>query len=265
MKNDIAFISHGGGPMPILGDPQHAELVQTLKQLPSQIHKPKQIVVISAHWESDVIAITSSASPSLLFDYYGFPAESYQFKYPAPGAPELAKKIADTLGNEVFSVKLDDQRGLDHGVFIPLMLMYPDADIPVLQISLSSSLDPAEHIALGEALAKLDVSETLFLGSGFSFHNMRAFFADGAEIRTANEQFESWLNDTLLNDNSSRGEIRRRLIDWQSAPGAQFCHPREEHLMPLHVCFGIAGKSADLNNKIEILNKQASNFIWLSA
>lgn len=94
---------------------------------------------------------------------------------------------------------------------------------------------------------------------------MHAFFADGAEIRTANEQFESWLNNTLLNDNSSREEIRRRLIDWQSAPGAQFCHPREEHLMPLHVCFGIAGKSADLNNKIEILNKQASNFIWLSA
>lgn len=249
--------------MPLLGDPQHAELVKTLKQLPSQIQKPKQIVVISAHWESDAIAIMSSASPSLLFDYYGFPAESYQFKYPVSGAPELAKKIANTLSDEGFSVKLDEQRGLDHGVFIPLILMYPDADIPVLQISLSSSLDPAEHIALGEALAKLDVSETLFLGSGFSFHNMRAFFADAAEIRSANEQFESWLNDTLLNDNSSREEIRRRLIDWHSAPGAQFCHPREEHLLPLHVCFGIAGKSADLNNKIEILNKHASNFIWL--
>ena len=263
MKNGIAFISHGGGPMPLLGDPQHSELVEMLKQLPSQLQKPKQIVVISAHWESDAIAITSSASPSLLFDYYGFPAESYQFKYPAPGAPELAEKIATSLSKEGFSVKLDDQRGLDHGVFIPLILMYPDADIPVLQISLSYSLDPAEHIALGEALAKLDESETLFLGSGFSFHNMRAFFADGAEIRTANEQFENWLNDTLLNRDLNKDEIRQHLIDWHSAPGAQFCHPREEHLMPLHVCFGIAGKSADLNRKIKILNKQASNFIWV--
>ncbi|MEY3038311.1 MAG: hypothetical protein RL143_878 [Pseudomonadota bacterium] len=174
MKHDIAFISHGGGPMPLLGDPQHAELIDMLKQLPSKFPQPRAIVVISAHWENDEIAITSSSSPSLLFDYYGFPAESYQFNYPAPGNPQLASKIAKVLQVDGFNVRLDEERGLDHGVFIPLMLMYPQADIPVLQISLSNSLDPLQHLQLGEALAKLDEEDVLFLGSGFSFHNMRA-------------------------------------------------------------------------------------------
>lgn len=265
MKNDIVFISHGGGPMPILGDPQHAQLVEVLKNLPNQLVEPKQIVVISAHWESDAIAITSNASPSLLFDYYGFPAESYQLTYPVKGEPELAKKIANLLSIQGFSVNLDEQRGIDHGVFIPLMLMYPKADVPVLQISLSSSLDPAEHIAIGEALASLDEPDTLFLGSGFSFHNMGAFFADSSEIRAANESFESWLADTLLNREMKTEEINQRLINWHSAPGAQFCHPREEHLLPLHVCYGIANAPADKAITIEILNKRASNFLWLKS
>ncbi|QJD70899.1 class III extradiol ring-cleavage dioxygenase [Marinobacterium sp. LSUCC0821] len=265
MKYDIAFISHGGGPMPLLGDPQHAELVSMLKQLPSKFPKPRAIVVISAHWESDEIAITSSSSPSLLFDYFGFPAESYQFKYPAPGNPQLASNIAKVLQVDGFNVRLYEERGLDHGVFIPLMLMYPQADIPVLQISLSSSLDPLQHLQLGEALAKLDEEGVLFLGSGFSFHNMRAFFADSAEIRSANLSFESWLTESLTNSDLEYTQIKARLVEWNQAPGAHFCHPREEHLLPLHVCAGIAGRSADSFTNIDILNKQASNYLWQAA
>lgn len=262
MSNQIVFISHGGGPMPLLGDPQHAELVSLLKALPDRLRRPKLIVVISAHWESDAIAITSSATPALLFDYYGFPEESYRFSYPAPGAPQDAQEIANTLEQEGFKVVLDSQRGLDHGVFIPLMLMYPDAEIPVLQVSLAASLDAAQHIALGEALAKAALPETLFIGSGFSFHNMRAFFANTPEIRQANEQFEAWLQDTLLTGGHDIAAMKQRMTEWHTAPGAHFCHPREEHLLPLHVCLGLAGRAADRNDKIEILHKVASNFMW---
>ncbi len=262
MKHDIAFVSHGGGPMPLLGDPQHAELITMLKQVPDKFKKPRAIVVISAHWESDEIAITSSSSPSLLFDYYGFPAESYQFKYPTPGSPQLASKIAEILRVDGFNVRLDEERGLDHGVFIPLMLMYPKGDIPVLQISLSSSLDPLQHLQLGEALAKLDEEGVLFLGSGFSFHNMRAFFADSADIRAANLSFEAWLAQSLTTREFEYSQIQERLVNWSQAPGAHLCHPREEHLLPLHVCAGIAGRSADSVINIDILNKQASNYFW---
>lgn len=264
MQNNIAFISHGGGPLPLLGDPRHEEMVIALKTLSHELPKPKHIVVLSAHWESDVITITHSASPSLLFDYYGFPAQSYQFKYPVRGAPELAGYIANTLIKKGLTVELDDQRGLDHGVFVPLMLMYPDADIPVLQMSLSSSLDPLFHIDLGEALATLELSDILFLGSGFSFHNMPAFFEQSDSIRSANDHFENWLCETLLNQTSDYAEIKQRLINWHSAPGAQVCHPREEHLMPLHCCVGIAGRSADTVQRLDILDKRASSYVWVN-
>lgn len=262
MPHDVVFISHGGGPRPLLGDPQHARLVAFLKGLPHQFRRPKFIVVFSAHWEGRGVAISSAATPDLLYDYYGFPPESYEFNYPCPGAPALAERIAQGLATRGYEVTLDDQRGLDHGVFVPLMLMYPAADIPVIQVSLSSSLDPAWHIQLGEDIARLDLTDTLFIGSGFSFHNMRAFFDDGAESQAANHEFETWLAGTLLDSAQPTADIRNQLIRWQDAPSATYCHPREEHLLPLHVCFGIAGRAADQRHVVEMLNKQASNFIW---
>ena len=262
MSQDVVFISHGGGPRPLLGDPQHAGLVSFLRALPQSLQKPKQIVVFSAHWEGPSVGITSAAEPSLLYDYYGFPPESYEFRYPCPGAPELAAQIASGLTTRGYEVSLDDQRGLDHGVFVPLMLMYPSADIPVIQVSLSSSLNPEWHIQLGEDLGAMGLSETLFIGSGFSFHNMRAFFIDGVESQAANQAFEEWLAQILSGSSQSPGDIREKLIHWRDAPGAAFCHPREEHLLPLHVCFGIAGRPADQRHVVEMLNKQASNFIW---
>lgn len=262
MLHDVVFISHGGGPRPLLGDAHHADLVAFLKALPNRLQTPKHIVVFSAHWEGPGVAITHSTAPTLLYDYYGFPPESYALSYPCPGAPALAEQMAHGLEACGYQVHLDDERGLDHGVFVPLMLMYPAADIPVIQVSLSSSLDPEWHIELGENIGGLDLPATLFIGSGFSFHNMRAFFDDSSEIKFANRAFEDWLAATLSEPSQSGDAIRNELIHWQEAPSAAFCHPRVEHLLPLHVCFGIAGRAANQRHAVEVLNKQASNFIW---
>ena len=175
MATGALYIPHGGGPMPLMGDPGHAELTKYLQSLAADGEPPSAIVVSSAHWEAPTPTITSAPNPELYFDYYGFPPETYEYRYPAPGSPELAARIADLLRDGGFAPEFDPDRGLDHGVFVPLMLMYPDAAIPVVQVSLVDGLDPATHIALGEALRPLLDGTVLLLGSGMSFHNMRAF------------------------------------------------------------------------------------------
>jgi 4,5-DOPA dioxygenase extradiol len=264
MGHETIFVSHGGGPMPILGDPQHKELVNSLRSLPLKLQQPDYIVVCSAHWETPKISITSAANPELLYDYFGFPDDSYQLKYPCPGAPELASHIADVLSQHGMEVELNEQRGLDHGVFIPLMLMYPNADIPVLQISLCQSLDPSVHIQLGKALSSLSTNNILFIGSGFSFHNMSGFFSSDERMLNANTQFEDWLTNTLCSEKLTVEDREARLLQWSAAPGARLCHPREEHLLPLHVCFGIMQGRADQSIQMRVLGKRASHFIWVS-
>ena len=250
--------------MPILGDPQHKELVNSLQSLPQRLQRPDYIVVCSAHWETQKISITSAAKPELLYDYYGFPDDSYRLQYPCPGAPYLANDIADVLCQHGLEVAPDEQRGLDHGVFIPLMLMYPNADIPVLQISLCESLDPHAHLQLGKALSSLSTSNILFVGSGFSFHNMRGFFSSDERLLSANTQFEDWLTETLSSEELTVEDRERRLLQWSAAPGARLCHPREEHLLPLHVCFGIMQARANKSIQMRVLGKLASHFIWAS-
>ena len=264
MGHETIFVSHGGGPMPILGDPQHKELVNSLQSLPLKLQRPDYIVVCSAHWETPKISITSAANPELLYDYFGFPDDSYQLKYPCPGASELASHIADVLRQHGMEVELNEQRGLDHGVFIPLMLMYPNADIPVLQISLCQSLDPSVHIQLGKALSSLSTNNILFIGSGFSFHNMSGFFSSDERMLNANTQFEDWLTNTLCSEKLTVEDREARLLQWSAAPGARLCHPREEHLLPLHVCFGIMQGRADQSIQMRVLGKRASHFIWVS-
>ena len=263
MGHEAIFVSHGGGPMPILGDPQHKELVNSLQSLPLKLQRPDYIVVCSAHWETQKISITSAAKPDLLYDYYGFPDDSYRLQYPCPGAPDLANDIADLLSQHGMEVELDEQRGLDHGVFIPLMLMYPNADIPVLQISLRKSLDPNAHLQLGKALSSLSTSNILFVGSGFSFHNMRCFFSSDDRMFEANRQFEDWLTKTLCSEDLTSEDREKQLLQWDTAPGARLCHPREEHLLPLHVCFGITQSRADLSIQTRVLDRLASHFIWV--
>jgi len=151
----ILYVSHGGGPLPLLGDESHREMVANLRQVTAQIARPAAIIVISAHWEAGKATITAGANPSLIYDYYGFPKQSYEIQYPVSGEPALARKVLALLKDKGIDAELDDQRGFDHGLFVPLKIMYPEADIPCIQLSLVDSLNPVEHIKLGEALAGL--------------------------------------------------------------------------------------------------------------
>jgi aromatic ring-opening dioxygenase catalytic subunit (LigB family) len=238
-------------------------MVDFLKQIPMSLVVPSAILVISAHWESPVPTITGGLAPSLFYDYYGFPEEAYRIVYPAPGEPQLARRIHQLLQDQAITAGLDDRRGFDHGLFIPLKIMYPEAAIPCIQLSLLTSLRPDEHIRLGKALRQLRRENLLIIGSGFSFHNLEAFFQPPTEeTRAANEAFEKWLFDTFSDKGLREEERERRLLDWDLAPGARFCHPREEHLLPLHVCYGIAGCAASRIYGMEIMGKKASAYIW---
>jgi|SRR5690554_139424 len=259
----LLYLSHGGGPLPLLDDADHREMVSTLKALAAQIRKPSAILVISAHWEEAQPTVTSGASPPLIYDYYGFPEKSYLIQYPCAGEPALAQRVQAALSDAGLDAQQDAERGVDHGLFVPLKIMYPDADIPCIQLSLLSSLDAEQHILLGEALQSLDEDNLLVIGSGFSFHNMRAFFAEEtAETQAMNEGFDAWLNDTCLGADLSEATRRQRLVEWDKAPHARYCHPREEHLLPLQVCYGLAQRPASSAFHCRILGKQASMFLW---
>lgn len=262
-NTDLLFVSHGGGPRPLFEDTEHQELIDALRDYASELERPDAILVLSAHWESDVLKVTASAQPNLYFDYYNFPAEAYEIEYPCPGAPELAAKIQSALTAQGFKTELETERGLDHGVFVPVKLLYPEADIPVLQLSMHSSLDAEQHLAIGEALRHLDIERLLIIGSGFTFHNMRAFYAPQTrEIQQANVDFEDWLEQHLSGPELTYEAIRASLINWEQAPFARFCQPREDHLIPLHMCAGIAGRAADAYKRIEVFHKQCSCFYW---
>jgi len=247
-KATILYFAHGGGPLPLMGDSSHAELIRFLSGYADTLDKPDAIIVISAHWEEAEIAITAAAAPPLLFDYYGFPPETYEYQYPAPGHPQLAARVHDLLGKAGIESRLDVERGFDHGVFVPLLLMYPAADIPFIQISLSSSLAAAVHVNIGKALAALKKENLLVLGSGFSFHNVQVMMSKtdsetDKAIDSRNQAFEDWLVETCGGKTLSEAEREQRLVHWQEAPYARYCHPREEHLLPLQVCYGM-GQSA---------------------
>lgn len=260
---DVLFVSHGGGPLPLLGDPGHRELVDRLRSMAGTLRKPSAILVISAHWEASVPTITAGTNPPLIYDYQGFPPAAYQIEYPCPGEPALAGHVHETLKKAGIAARLDDQRGLDHGVFVPLALMYPAADIRCVQLSLVNSLDASAHLAIGRALRGLVYENLLVIGSGFSFHNMRAFFApDTPEIQARNQAFEAWLAATCGDPALDEAERSERLLHWDRAPHARFCHPREEHLLPLHVCYGLANKPCDTHLSAIILGKKAGMFYW---
>ncbi|MBS1991147.1 MAG: dioxygenase [Cyanobacteria bacterium SZAS LIN-3] len=208
-----------------------------LKQLAGTMpHKPKALLVVSAHWEEPEVTINIAAAPSLLYDYYGFPPESYEITYNAPGSPTLAERVAELVSSAGIKYRTTDSRGLDHGVFIPLKLVYPEADIPIVQLSLKAGLDPAFHTDLGEALAPLRKEDVLIIGSGMSFHNLRAF---GERSHGASVLFDDWLNAAVCNDDSLRR--LQMLNNWERAPHARDVHPREEHLIPLMVAAGAGG------------------------
>jgi aromatic ring-opening dioxygenase catalytic subunit (LigB family) len=197
---------------------------------------PTAILIITAHWESPVPSFTGAAHPGLIYDYYGFPPETYELTYTAPGDPELAQRAASMLQGAGFPALVDVQHGWDHGVFIPLKVMYPDADVPVVAMSLHESLDPALHCALGAALRGLREEGVLILGAGMSYHNLRDFAAHAAD----SFGFHAWLDEAVAGDWRQRTE---RLAQWRSAPGGRASHPREEHLLPMMVASGAGSDS----------------------
>ena len=260
-RAQIVYFSHGGGPLPILGDPGHKAMVGFMQSLPSKLRRPDAILVISAHWEESVPTLLGADRPELFYDYYGFPDEAYRVTYPAPGSPELARKVSTLLNKRGIPSRIDLRRGYDHGLFIPLMLMYPEADIPSLQISLVQRLDPVVHIALGKALGELLNDNILIIGSGFSFHNLREFQLGRNSMipDSQNDAFQEWLIETCT---GPRSECEQRLTNWERAPFARYCHPREEHLLPLQVCVGMAETPARLIFDDYIAGKRAVAFLW---
>lgn len=240
----VYFIPHGAGPCFFMEwnppDTWH-NMAGFLKQITNTLPtRPSAIVLVSAHWLAPEFQITGNALPSLIFDYYGFPAHTYEIAYPAPGHPELAQRAMHLLQQAGLSSKVDEDRGFDHGVFIPLKLVFPSADIPIVQLSLRQDMNPAQHLAAGKALASLRDENVLIIGSGMSFHNMRGY--GDPRYTPVSKEFDDWLTTAVESPPEERSTL---LKDWAQAPYARDCHPPggEEHLLPLLVAAGAADTS----------------------
>lgn len=257
------FVPHGGGPLPLMGDPSHQQMVDTLTSFMDGYRPPKAILLVSAHWEEEIVTIASGAAPELIYDYSGFPPETYSIRYPAPGDPVLAQQVHDAISQVGIPAQLDEKRGYDHGAFVPLKIMFPEARIPVVQVSLHRGLSPQFHLQIGQALSGIANGSVMLMGSGFTFHNMRAFFtANTPQIEQANVAFEAWLREAVSSPLISDKMRREKLIHWDQAPSARFCHPREEHLLPLHVCVGVSHQPADIVVPMTIAGKQTALYGW---
>ena len=261
------YIPHGGGPCffmeegmgpPGTWDKMGAHLRGLSRHFPQT---PAAILVISAHWEEDVPTVMTAPAPPLIYDYYGFPEHTYRLKYPAPGSPACAEKAADLLRQAGFTPGIDHLRGYDHGTFIPFLLIYPDAAIPIFQISLQRDLNPETHWRMGQALAPLRQQGVLIVGSGMSYHNLRAFFSPNAKANTDAYAFDRWLTETVtLPDPAER---TRRLNQWYDAPSARTAHPRAEHLLPLMVAAGAAGdETGTCIYQDVVLGKAVSSYLF---
>jgi aromatic ring-opening dioxygenase catalytic subunit (LigB family) len=214
----VLFLSHGGGPLPLLGDAGHRQMVEALHAIAARLRPPSAILVISSHWEAAVPTLTAGPRPPLIYDYVGFPPEPYEIQYPCAGEPQLAGRIQVVLQRGGMPAVLDASRGFDHGMFVPLKILFPEARIPCVQLSLLKSLSPAEHLALGRQLGGLAEENLLVIGSGFSFHNLPEFFRPGIGPDPGNMAFEAWLRDTCSNANLSEAEREQRLLHWDRAP-----------------------------------------------
>ena len=241
----VLFIPHGAGPCffmewnpPGTWNGMADFLKGVAATLPS---RPKAILMVSAHWLAEDFSITAGEQPELIYDYYGFPDHTYRLDYPAPGSPLLAERVESLLSAAGLASHREPTRGFDHGMFIPLKVMFPEADIPVVQLSLAMDLGPKIHLAAGKALASLRDEGVLIVGSGMSFHNMRGY--GDARYTAPSARFDSWLTEAVENSGDERV---RRLENWSGAPHAHDCHPRghEEHLIPLMVTAGAAGDNA---------------------
>ena len=244
-RQPAIFIPHGGGPCFFMdwtwGPADTWKATQRfLEGLASALPEPpKAILVVSGHWEETAFTASTAAKPELIFDYSGFPAHTYELTWPAPGDPELAQRVAGILADAELPSAVSPNRGFDHGVFVPLKVAFPEAQIPVVTLSLAASLDPALHLAVGRALAPLRDEGVLIVASGMSFHNLRGYFRAETEERA--RAFDEWLTQAVESPAAARDLL---LTNWRTAPYAAYCHPREEHLIPLLVAAGAGGEAA---------------------
>jgi aromatic ring-opening dioxygenase catalytic subunit (LigB family) len=244
IRQPSIFIPHGGGPcffMDWTWGPADTWLKtqRFLEGLAATLPAPpKAILVISGHWEEQAFTASIAAEPELIFDYSGFPEHTYRLTWPAPGEPELASRVVDLLQDAGLPVGKSASSGFDHGVFVPLKVAFPQATIPVVTLSLAQNLDPALHLAAGRALAPLRDEGVLIIGSGMSFHNLRAYFNPVTTQRS--QAFDEWLTHAIESPAKERDAL---LNTWNQAPFAAYSHPREEHLIPLMVAAGAGGSA----------------------
>eukprot|EP01126_Amoeba_proteus_P060231 TRINITY_DN7942_c0_g1_i1.p1 TRINITY_DN7942_c0_g1~~TRINITY_DN7942_c0_g1_i1.p1 ORF type:complete len:281 (-),score=44.55 TRINITY_DN7942_c0_g1_i1:148-990(-) len=242
----IFYLSHGGGPCffmedsnyPISAFDKNSEVAKWYRNFEQNFvpKKPKSIIIVSAHWEETSVHITSNPAPNLYFDYYGFPRDTYSLQYPAKCDVDLAIKLQSKFSSAGIPAVLDPSRDWDHGVFVPLLLMFPEANIPLVQISLKSTLSAEDHIKIGKVLGDPVIrKDSIIIGSGFATHNLRVIFQGS---RKSLIPWVGWLTRTITSPDLTKEEREKLLINWTSAPDARYFHPREEHLLPLHVCLG---------------------------
>lgn len=260
------FVNHGGGPLPLLG--RQPEVADFLGRYPGTLPAaPRAVLVVTAHWEEEELTVSTAERPTLLFDYGGFPPESYEYKYPAKGATDVAARVVELLKGAGERVRTDAQRGWDHGVFVPMMLMFPNADVPIVALSLKKNQSAADHLRIGEALAALREEGVLIVGSGYAFHNFKYFFARGEDRKVGIEhsrKFDAWLRESIMSPSSTTEERRQRLENWVKAPSALESHPpgAAEHLLPLHVIAGAGRLEVGRHLYCDDKGIVASTFQW---
>ncbi len=242
-RQPAIFLPHGGGPCFFMDwswgpadtwDKTRDFLAGLAATLPE---RPKAIVVVSGHWEEAAFTASAAVKPELIYDYYGFPEHTYRLSWPAPGSPVLAARVVELLTGAGLAAETSGFRGLDHGVFVPLKVAFPEAEIPVVTLSLNQSLDPALHLAAGRALEPLRDEGVLILGSGNSWHNLRGYMRE--ETLSRSQAFDNWLTPAIEGPVAERDAL---LCEWAEAPFARYAHPREEHLLPLMVAAGAGGE-----------------------
>jgi 4,5-DOPA dioxygenase extradiol len=248
------FVSHGA-PTLMLEDIAARDFMIGLGD---QLPRPKAILCVSAHWETEEPTVSAAPQPTTIRDFYGFPDALYQLRYAAPGAPDLAHRVVELIASAGSRCSVDHDRGLDHGAWNPLMLIYPRADIPVTQLSIQSSLDPVHHVAIGRALRPLREEGVLLLASGGAVHNLRQFHVDRERPASWAVSFDAWLSDRI-----SSGDEQALIAYRETRPEARLAHPREEHFMPLFVALGAGGgKGRALHRSFAHGSLSMAAFAW---
>ncbi|KAI9715048.1 MAG: hypothetical protein M1828_001084 [Chrysothrix sp. TS-e1954] len=285
----VIALSHGGGPLPLLGDPDHAHLVESLRSKVPKLLKlgtseaPRAIVVVTAHWSAARPTISNAKNHKLLFDYYGFPDAAYKFKYDAPGEPSVARDVAQALEGVGLKSEMDQERGMfttrsltvemadsavgwDHGVFVPMILINPSASIPIIQVSVLENESPADHFAMGQALCELRDSNVAIIASGFAtFHNIRFFFNGATRspaFRAKNDEWTKHVNAAV--DEPDPKTRLNKFESWRSWPGSYEMHPRggSEHFLPLIVAAGAGGEGSAEKYKDESAGLDMFSYYW---